>query len=585
MDFRETRLRAVAELESVRSDIDGSSEILKNISLWRPAAGLRQSCIEGLAMLDRLSERFDRKLVVTIVGPSGSGKSTLLNALGRKDDLSRAGTRRPTTKNVVVLCKHASDAEQLKERLGPDEITIHTDDAAEALENLILIDTPDTDSTHLRQHIPIVHKSITLSDVLICVFDGENPKRRDHTDFMAPYVTLFSGSSLVVAVNKCDRLSESELTETIMPEFAQYIKEAWHVEPARIFCISARRHLESPSWDPQARPKHSRDQFEQLKQLIVETFNRSGYSVDRRIENAKSIRTTVERTIREASRKDGKALGKAIDLMARAEKEAMNRALDGLQGEGEGLFPGINVRLYQRLSQRWLGPVGWLVAVWARILVFGTGIASIFRFGNPVRQVFGAISAVKQYSRSKKETAKADLGVGADTALHRYDACMARLWPDIAENLIDARFVPSVREMQTSTETEEKVGRHLSRLWGDALENELSRLERRLSTGVLQLLFNLPVLGVLGYTGWLTAVNFFTGNILSGDFFLHAFWTIVLVLLLSFFLLQGVIRLTAGKDRIVEHVFTAVRETVESQDDWENNPVRRQATAVLRLGR
>jgi predicted GTPase len=114
-------------------------------------------------------------------------------------------------------------------------IRIRASEAAEVLENVILIDTPDTDSTHQDRHIPIIHQAITLSDVLVCVFDGENPKRRDHTDFLAPYVRLFSGESLVVAVNKCDRLAESELTETIMPEFARYIRDAWSAS-RRPFC-------------------------------------------------------------------------------------------------------------------------------------------------------------------------------------------------------------------------------------------------------------------------------------------------------------------------------------------------------------
>jgi hypothetical protein len=161
---------------------------------------------------------------------------------------------------------------------------------------------------------------------------------------------------------------------------------------------------------------------------------------------------------------------------------------------------------------------------------------------------------------------------------------MARLWPDLAENLINGRFVPSVRDMQTITEVREIVGHRLTRLWGDALENELSRVVRRLSGGLIQLFFNLPVLGVLGYTGWLTVESFFEGNILSGDFFLHAFWTILLVLLLSFVLLQGVIRLAAGKDRLVERMFSTVREMAELQGDWENTSVRRQAMTVIRLG-
>jgi pilus assembly protein TadC len=112
----------------------------------------------------------------------------------------------------------------------------------------------------------------------------------------------------------------------------------------------------------------------------------------------------------------------------------------------------------------------------------------------------------------------------------------------------------------------------------------LAKAGRRLSGGLLQLVFNLPVLGVLGYAAWLTAVNFFSGSILSSNFFLHAFWTIVLVLFLSFFLLQAVIRLAAGKERLLERIFSRVRETVDGQRSLSENPVWQQANALLKLG-
>jgi len=271
--------------------------------------------------------------------------------------------------------------------------------------------------------------------------------------------------------------------------------------------------------------------------------------------------------------------------MAASETDAMQQAVAAFRGDGMSLASGINVRLYQQLAQRWLGPVGWLVAVWTRILVFGSGLASLLRFGNPVRQLFGAVSAVRHYADSKKAVDAADRGTGAGMALHRYDSALARAWPDIAETLIEARFSPSVRDAQRAPGHGEEIGRHLSRIWTDALEDELAAAGGRLSGGFLQLVFNLPVLGVLGYAGWLTAVNFFSGSILTGDFFLHAFWTIAIVLLLSFFLLQGVIRLAAGKDRLVERVFAQVREAVDQQGRLADSVVWQQADTIIRLGR
>ncbi len=580
MDDRIARLQAKGELESVRADIQGLADTLGQLSIWRPAAGLRKACDAALQMLAQMAERFDRKLVVTLVGPCGSGKSTLLNALAGDDRLSQAGHRRPTTDRVVAFCSQSDDADQLLNHFGPDEIRIHARDTAQGLAHLILIDTPDTDSTHRERHIPIVHKVIGLSDVLICVFDGENPKRRDHTDFMADYVRLFSGASLVVAVNKCDRLSESELTDTIMPEFADYIRDAWPVAPAAMLCVSARSHLNDPDWDPQARPKHHRDQFDQLQQLIGESFNQAGFSVDRRLENARSLRSYLQESVHEQARASEEQLSAATTRMAACESEAMQQAVAAFGDDGDLMAPGINIRLYQQLAQRWLGPVGWLVAVWTRVLVFGSGIAALLRFGNPLRQMAGAVSAVRHYASPKKAVDAADHGSGAPLALLHYDRVLAREWPDIAELLVDAGFAPSVREAHRTPGHGEQIGRHLSQIWNEALEAELSQAGRRLSGGLLQLLFNLPVIGVLAYTGWLTAVNFFSNQILTGDFFLHAFWTIVVVLFLSFFLLQAVIRLAASRQRILRRVFSRLRKAMEHHSSLPDNPLWQQAKMI-----
>ena len=112
---------------------------------------------------------------------------------------------------------------------------------------------------------------------------------------------------------------------------------------------------------------------------------------------------------------------------------ASRRAVADFQNAGNALVTGGNVRLCQQLTQRWLGPVGGLVALWARILVCGSGIAHLLRFGNPISQIAGAVSAVKTYGTSKNALADAERSTGA--ALYRYDSTIVSSWPDIAELL------------------------------------------------------------------------------------------------------------------------------------------------------
>jgi len=286
-------LKAIGQIEGFKNDLNHLGSVLDDLSLWRPAAALKKQCGEAIRMIDAIADRFDRKLVVTIVGPCGAGKSTLLNALAAVDDLSPAGHQRPTTGHVIVFSSDRRDADQLVTGLGSESVEVRSSPTADLLEHVLLIDTPDTDSSAYQKHGPLVREAIAHSDILLCVFDSENPKRKDHVDFLAPFVSRFNGESLVGVINKVDRQDEKELKKRILPDFAAYIRDAWQIPIDRMFCISARRHLQNPQFDPTAAPKHDFDEFEDLQALIFDNMNRARYVVDRRLENARSLRDFV----------------------------------------------------------------------------------------------------------------------------------------------------------------------------------------------------------------------------------------------------------------------------------------------------
>jgi hypothetical protein len=88
---------------------------------------------------------------------------------------------------------------------------------------------------------------------------------------------------------------------------------------------------------------------------------------------------------------------------------------------------------------------------------------------------------------------------------------------------------------------------------------------------------------ILGYTGWLTVRGFLSGNYLTGGFFLHAFWVIVIVMVLSFFLLQICIRLFASARRINAKAFEKLKKQIDQVEGVITNPVRSQLETVLNL--
>jgi len=576
-------IRALGRIEGYKNDVRMLEAAIDQAPMWQPGAALKKQCDQVLPMITDLEERFERKLVVTIIGPCGSGKSTLLNALAEVDGLSEAGNLRPTTRNIVVFCREKSDAGHLNRQFGMENVETRSSHAAASLEHVMLIDTPDTDSIEQDKQVPMVHKAIALSDILICVFDSENPKRRDHVDFLASYVRFFSGDSLVVVINKCDRQDENELKEKIMPEFLGFINNAWERPIQTVLCISARRHLRDPGWDPTAYPLHDFDQFKELRQMIFGTFNRPGFVIDRRLENAESLRDYIFEETRVEVEKDLEKLVAAKENIQAAETKAVKDALFAFKNNNYKRLFGINVLLYQKLANRWLGPVGWLIAIWARILIFGTGIVAMFRFGNPLRQLAGMVSSLRHFKESRAalvETGKSD---GVDTAMRDYRLSILKEWPDIAESLVKARFDKSVRRIKDVLPESDTLNGDLNALWSDSLDNTIEKSSKILSGFMLQIVFNLPVIGILGHVGWVTAQNYFTGIYLSSDFFLHAFLTIGITMFLSFFIFQGCVRLAAGSDRITRKAFEKAKHQVEQFQPISMNPVSEQIDTVLNL--
>jgi hypothetical protein len=472
----------------------------------------------------------------------------------------------------------ADDAQTARQVLG-DSNNRRTIVTAGSARHIILVDTPDTDSVSSPEHVGLLLRTVRQSDVLICVFDAQNPHRRDHADFMAPLVKRFHGASLIAVANKCDRLDDRELSGEIGPVLEDYLKQAWDSQPDAVLLISARSNLQSPAWEPQAAPRHALDQFGMLKQLVFEHLNQPGTGRDRRIANAGQIRNYIADHVRQAAGAHRALLVQSLDQMAQAEKQALKEALEQLRSDDRQQLMGVQVRVYQALAQRWLGPVGWLVAIWSRLIVFGSGLTALLRFGNPLRQLWGMVSSWRRFKQSRSALAFLEDQTRADAALNRFLKAMMIRWPDIAEKLVSAGFDTAVHDLDVSGQTH--TGRVLETMWADALTQQIDQTATRLSNILLQLFFNLPGVALMGYVGWLTAKGFFSRNYLTSDFFLHALLTIGLILLLSFFLFQGVVKLSTGRGRIQRRAFEAIEREAAQQPVLATREIARQVSAVI----
>ena len=69
-------LKAFGRIESFKHDLQRLESTLEAAPLWLPGTSLKKQCDQAVQMIYGIAARFDRKLVVTLIGPSGSGKST-----------------------------------------------------------------------------------------------------------------------------------------------------------------------------------------------------------------------------------------------------------------------------------------------------------------------------------------------------------------------------------------------------------------------------------------------------------------------------------------------------------------------------
>jgi energy-coupling factor transporter ATP-binding protein EcfA2 len=141
-----------------------------------PLTALQHATLEGLAGdLDRQAEALQLEkplLVIMLMGGTGVGKSTLLNALAG-GTIAQASFARPTTRDPVVYYHHSIQTTRLDPALQFCKLAAHD---RPALEQKILVDTPDLDSNDLANREKLI-RLLPVADILLYV--GSQEKYHD----------------------------------------------------------------------------------------------------------------------------------------------------------------------------------------------------------------------------------------------------------------------------------------------------------------------------------------------------------------------------------------------------------------------
>ena len=519
-------LRSLGRLAAHQAELDQLETALKAAPLWQPGQGLLAQFAWCRDKLKSLQASWGEKLVVALVGPSGAGKSTLLNALAGRE-LSEVGLTRPTTREVVVYTRAMADAEELVEYCGRDQVRVQVDHQAPALEYLLLVDTPDTNT--LPENQRLLSRVLERADVLLAIFPALNPKMLDNIAFLRPYVAQLPADAVLPVLNMVDRIPRGELLDSVLPDFSRAIEREWRFRPERVFMISAKRASPEASFPQDEAPLHDLNQFAELQDWLVETLNRESQLSDRRLARAERLMALVKEEIKGALADSATARAEALSALQELERQAQRDLLAAVFSQAEQAQTlELQASFYVLLGQHWWGPVGWLVGVWVLFLRLGRWVGRRLR---PAR-------AAGHESGPAPVSAVAPT-LWAEVLQGRY----ASDWPPVAEALVRAGFEPAVRGAALWQDWAEERGLALSARWAQAYEESLGRLARGLSTWLVQLLWNGPTLGLVGWVGVETVRRFFSGSYLPADYFRHALIAILIVWLLSFILLQIVISL------------------------------------------
>lgn len=482
---------------------------------WRPLRDAAPLLKSRVAEMRERETRLDDVLIVAIVGGSGVGKSTLLNALAG-DELAATSEYRPCTATPTVY--------------HPPGIRLNMGDwhcvSGSALEHLVLIDTPDSD-TIVREHREHVIEVLKKSDLILICAGPEKYLDEATWSLLRP----LQGERRMVCVETKARPE----TAPVRDHWLRRLKEeGFDVE--QYFRVSARETLDRKI---QGEPLDERSgEFAALEAFLRDTLTQDTI---RRIK-----KSNVSGLLRKSLNVLNNEVAAEAEKLATAESrmDALEAKLTGevLQVIRERFFSQAhlwNYALSREYSLRAKGIVGTLWRVLLTLQTFPARLAGWLPGGR---------GRGDGHQAARLLTAEGLLEENLSWAASKLDTHYARGLSEAHLTMAEAGFEMGAPCADNASFHRAVAERVESVLQGSG-RDRIVRRANLLTSWPVTVLSDAGPLAFVGWTGYVIVKSYFTLPLLDQSFFVHSGAVLTILLALELLLLSWASRALAWSAR------------------------------------